>query len=302
MNSLTKIVKSTFVVEEVKAPPPPIEMDSGNILKRRSMEQGRPVKPRLIPNRDALTDELNRLQVEIKQAKAELRDLGFDLEDARAQAEAAMDVDTAQDEAKNILAQAKAQAEQIASLANLEMEKTLKAAQTQAEGLLEKAKNDGYLEGFSKGFEQSSQEFKDENAPKTVMIAEILDSLTEFHEKTMRENEQELMSLAMEVASKVIGRTLDENPDAVVDILRGIVEENKREEYIKITLSPDLAQIKAKASKDVRAMLEKLGANISVGTDIDADPGSIMVETPKGIVDVSVQTQLDNLDAAIREG
>ncbi len=43
--------------------------------------------------------------------------------------------------------------------------------------LAEQAKNDGYLEGFSKGYEEALAEFKNENTPRAVAIADLLDNI-----------------------------------------------------------------------------------------------------------------------------
>jgi len=312
MSSLIKIVKSIAVVEHPEkklSASSKTEVDPGGILKRGMVEHGLPRKPHFIPNKDALADEVNRLRVEIKLAKEELKALGVELETARKLAEEEVRLEEEQvlaeeeltRQGKNLAEQAREQAAETIAQAQAERENILKEAEAEGILLSERAKNEGYLEGFSKGFEEATEEFKRDNTPKAVLIADMLDALREFRDEAIRESEEDLVRLAMAVASKVLSRTLETDSGAVADMLRGIVEENRREAYIKITLSPDISQIKAKAGKDVRSLLEKLGANITVVTDNDARQGSIFAETPKGVVDVSIQTQLDNLMSAIRE-
>ena len=306
-----KIVKATAVVDNgaAKPPLPPAlaEAELGGVLKRGMLGGSIRQVPRTIPTKDTYTDELNRLRIEIKQAKEELKALGLDREEALRQAEeeakrqeeaAAM---PAEEDPEEVVNNARLHAENILASAMDERDTILSEAQAQAVMITDQAKNEGYLEGFSKGFEEATQEFKDENTPKAVMIADLLESLSDYQEELVRKSEEDMVNLAMAVASKILGKAVESDPTAIVDMLHGVLEENKREEYIKITLSPELTAIKAKAGKDVRTLLEKHGANVSVVSDPAAGVGSMIVETPKGVVDVSIQTQLDNLGAAIRE-
>ena len=307
-----KIVKAVSVVESgaVKPPLPPAlaEVEPGGVLKRGMLNGNIQQAQRVMPTKDAYTDELNRLRVEIKQAKEALKALGMDREEALRQAEEAAirqeeaaAAELVQEDPEETVNNAKLHAENILASAMDERDTILNEAHAQAVMITDQAKNEGYLEGFSKGFEEATQEFKDENTPKAVMIADLLESLGDYQEELVRKSEDDMVNLAMTIASKILGKVVESDPTAIVDILHGVMEENKREEYIKITLSPELTAIKAKAGKDVRSLLEKHGANVSVVNDPAASKGSIIVETPKGVVDVSIQTQLDNLGAAIRE-
>jgi len=263
---------------------------------------------RVIPTKDSYQDELNRLQIEIKQAKEEMKALGGDLEETRRlareekkrQEELVLAQETAEDP-EEAMEEARQRVENILAGAMDERDQILSEANEQAAAIADQAKNEGYLEGFSKGFEEAVQEFKDENTPKAVMIADLLEGLSDHHTQLVRQSEDDLVDLALAVAQKIVGKAVETDPAIIAQMLHGIIDENKREEYIKITLSPDLTAIKAKAGKDVRSLLEKLGANVSVVNDPAAPKDSIMMETPKGVVDVSIQTQLDNLSAVIRE-
>jgi len=288
-------------------------MEPGTVLKRGMLEHGIPQLPPPPLGKDTLTGELNRLRVEIKQSQMELKALAGQLEAARqkareeelaqqelAELEEELPIVPPEEYSEDLIAQAEHRAGQIVEMAKAEAEKILAEAATMGAQLAEQAKNDGHQEGFSKGMEEAAAEFRRENEPKAAQIAGILGNLSTYWEDTLRKSEDELTTLVMTVAQKILGRALEDDPAAIVEMLRGIVVENKREEYVKITLSPDLAQITVYAGRDVRALLEELGANVSVLTPAGVDPGTATVETPKGIVDMSIQTQLDNIGAAIR--
>ena len=314
MSTGSKIVKAASVVEDRRGALPHPEIETGTVLKRGMLGRGLHAPPPP-PGKESLTGELNRLRVEIRQSQGELQELVKQLEAARRQTceeeQAHRELAARQEELRSInaedlsedlIAQAEHTAGQIIEMAKAQAEDILSEAAAKGNVLTEQAKNEGYLEGFARGFEESAAEFRRENEPKAAKIEGILESLSTYWEDTLRQSQGELVTLAMAVAKKILGRAIEENPDVIVEMLRGLVEENKREEYVKITLSPDLAQIDAPAGGEVRTMLEGLGANVSVLTDIRAGAGAVTVETPKGIVDAGLQTQLDNISAAIREG
>ncbi|HHY53625.1 MAG TPA: hypothetical protein GX499_10365 [Clostridiales bacterium] len=289
---MTKIVKSVLVVDDrpleqkpVWAPQP---LASGAILKGAA-----PPPPPRMPTQDEYIDQLNRLRVEIRKAKEELRDLNAQIQEAQARQEELhrtdlqlWNIDT---EVAVIIEKAKADAERI-----------LNDARAQGVQMAEEARNNGYLEGFSRGYEEATQEFHKQYDPLMVKIADVLDRLSDYEARLLREQEEYLVELAMTVAKKVIGQTLDTTPAAVVELLREAVEKAKGEKSIKVTLSPDLVPLHTRAGEEVRKLLAEAGAEVTLVTDEGLEPGSAFVETPKGMVDVSIHTQLNNLkDAAL---
>ncbi len=289
---MTKIVKSVLVVDDrppgqkpVWAAPP---LAGGAILKGAA-----PPPPPRMPTQDEYIDQLNRLRVEIRKAKEELRDLNAQIQEAQARQEELhrtdlqlWNIDT---EVAVIIEKAKADAEQI-----------LNDARAQGVQMAEEARNNGYLEGFSRGYEEATQEFHKQYDPLMVKIADVLDRLSDYEARLLREQEEYLVELAMTVAKKVIGQTLKTTPAAVVELLREAVEKAKGEKSIKVTLSPDLVPLHTKADEQVRKLLAETGAEVTLVTDEGLEPGSAFVETPKGMVDISIHTQLNNLkDAAL---
>ncbi len=305
MSLLTRIVKSSAVVDSRSegderppaASPPPVT--AGGVLKRQVLEGDvsfRRVVP--LPTKDTYTDELNRLRVEIKQAKEELKALGRDIDAARqADAEAA----NLRDAAGADLEEAEISAVQIIRDAEKRAKKLLETAAAEAAEAAEEARNNGYLEGFQKGFDEAGAEFEGEYAPKLALLEDALDRLSDLEREAVGRHRDNMVALALTAAGKIVGRKLAEEPGAVAELLRELVAENVREEYVKITLSPDLMPVQARAGEKVRALLMGLGANVTVVTDIQLPDESITVETPRGVVDVSIATQLNNLQKAATE-
>ncbi|MDR2908269.1 MAG: hypothetical protein LBU86_00095 [Oscillospiraceae bacterium] len=290
-----RIVKYAAVVEDSagtgpqKAPPP--EPARAGIIKKQFMERGALTAPGpAMPARDAYLDELNRLKVEIKQKEDELKALGRDIDSAgKARAADAFSVEAAEATASDIMARAEFKASQIISDAG-------------QEGVLlrEQAKNDGYLEGFSKGYEEAVREFREKNEPVAVELSDMLDGISDYYRNMLAGQGKDMTRLSIAVAEKILGQAFEADQTLAAAMLRGIIEEHSREEYIKVTLSPDLAPIRAKAGDKVRALIESMAKNVTLSVDRDAPPGTAVIEMPGGLVDASIQTQLDNLTQIIQ--
>lgn len=292
---MTKIVKSMLVVDE-RTPDRAVGWTpqlSGTIIKGRPHPGSVAIMPPHLPVQDEYIDQLNRLRVEIRKAEEELRNLNAQIKEAK-DCQARQEASTAQ--LWNIEAEMAVMIER----AKVEAEEILGDARATGIQMAEEARNNGYLDGFSRGYEEAGQDFHKEYDPKMVMIADILDRLSDYEAQVLRDQQEDLVELAITVARKVIGQTLKADPATVAELLREVVENASGEQYVKVTLSPDLLPIQAKAAEQVRKLLTDMGAEVTLITQQGLEPGSALVETPKGVVDVSIETQLNNLkDAAL---
>lgn len=290
---MTKIVKSIQVVDERPPDKSPVwvsQLSGGAIIKGQPSFQ---TVSSTVPVQDEYIDRLNRLRVEIRKAEEELRNLNAQIHEAKAREEEqqqhAAQLWNVEAEMAVLIERAKAEAEEI-----------LSDARATGVRMAEEARNNGYLEGFSRGYEEATQDFHREYDPQMVKIADILDRLSDYEAQVLRDQQEHLVELAIAVAKKVIGQTLEANPAAVAEILRETVEKASGEKYVKITLSPDFVPLQAKTTEKVRKLLTEMGAEVTLVTEQGLEPGSAYVETPKGVVDVGIQTQLNNLkDAAL---
>ena len=300
MSLLTKVVKSIAVVDD--RPPPGMKPATGippppaaTVIKRNAATAPEaPWKDAPRP-RQGYVDELNRIRVEIAQAKAELRTIRRELEEAVKNAAAAQAASNTDTENADI-----AKAGQL-ELARQEAEQILENARAEAAAIHESAQNQGYLEGFSKGFDEAKAEYTAENGPAVHRLQQMLEALGDYQHQLVEESESGLVDLAIGIARRVIGRELSTDPTVVTDMLYGVLDANRREEFIKISIAKDLMPVEAKASEEVRTLLMRANANVQLLADIDLEPGGCVVETPKGYTDVSISTQLNNLSVSLKE-
>lgn len=312
MTSLSnKIVKAMAVVDDR----PPIrktladvieaELNNIPVIKKQLFHyRDNPyADPELLLPKQGYIDELNRLKVEIAQAKEELRKLGLDIDKLNEPPE---ETEPAESEAEAEIAEAEDPAE-IARIAQAEAERMLRetrdnvqammaAYEEEGKKLAEQAKSNGYLEGFNEGFAQAQSEYKEQNEPKARELEALLETLSNYHEEQLAQNERHLLDLVMTVARKVVNREIKEDSRAVVTMLYDVLDRNRREEDIRITISQDLMPVEAKASAEIKKMIAQTAPSALIYVEEDADEGTLIVETSGGITDLSVNTQLDNIE------
>jgi flagellar assembly protein FliH len=250
--------------------------------------------------KDGLHEEINRLKLQAEEEKAALRKLRQQIRDTEEELarlnETKVDADIVDDE---IYHQRVAEIEAKTAAAQKQSQELLEKAKREGNIIREKAQEEGYREGYANGYNAAGEAFREEGEPKLAELAYLVDELSGYGDQLMARRETEFIQLAVAVAGKIVARELKLKPATVLDILREFVQRNQRETYITISLSPDMLPVSVKACEEVLEMLRGLCHNITVYVEKEAAPGTLILETPKGVTDMSVATQLTNLQEAL---
>ncbi len=110
-------------------------------------------------------------------------------------------------------------------------------------------------------------------------------------DRRLVETEREVVSLALAVARKVLGRELAEpSRTAVVELAAHGIREARHRRQVTLRVSPSDVAAARSAEGRLGALLER-GA-LSVREDASLSPGDVVVETESGCIDARVETQL----------
>jgi flagellar biosynthesis/type III secretory pathway protein FliH len=123
------------------------------------------------------------------------------------------------------------------------------------------------------------------------MIAEIENE----KEAIISKYENGIGNLSIEIAEKIIRQKIDSNENVITKIIDDSIKDYRNVEWIKIYISNEEDVKKIKADKDLINNLNKISSDVKIEIASDLQEGSIIVETPEGIVDAGVITQLNNL-------
>jgi type III secretion system HrpE/YscL family protein len=120
-------------------------------------------------------------------------------------------------------------------------------------------------------------------------------------ERLRHEACDDLKRVAVRAAERILGRQLDLDPDAVIDICRSALGAVRRARAVLLRVHPeDLARVSA-ARPRLASALARPGADVAVELRPDAtvSRGGCLVETESGIVDARLETQLAAIERAL---
>jgi flagellar assembly protein FliH len=304
---VARIVKSIAVVDDRQNKPDSMVMLEARLSERKVLKNnilgsfGYTLHDRNAPlYKDDLLEEINRLRLQAEEEKASLRNLQQQIRDAEEElkqlVETKVDADIVDDE---IYHQRVAEIEAKVAEARQQSQEMRETAEREGKWIREKAQEEGYQEGYANGYKAAGEAFREEGEPKLAELTYLVDELSDYGDHLMARRENEFIQLAVAVAGKIVARELKLKPATVVDILREFVHRNQRESYITISVSPDMLPVSVKACDEVIETLKNLCHNVTVYVEKEAAPGTLVVETPKGVTDMSVDTQLANLQEAL---
>lgn len=174
----------------------------------------------------------------------------------------------------------------------------LLAAQEKAEEILAQARTQAEelrKEGFEQGMAQGREEGKKDLLPSLVALADAGQALIVFEQQLISRYTPQLVRLALEIAEKVIGKPVEEDPRIVASILeraRGEVSEAK---LIRIWLHPADYRTLEETRPDLVRVGEDGGRKIEVRPSEEIGRGGCRVETEIGLVDATLPTQIQEL-------
>ncbi len=160
-------------------------------------------------------------------------------------------------------------------------------AQAEAAAIKEAARQDGYRDGIKKA----------EN--DIALLREKLSEFYKYKDEVFEKVSACILEISVEIAKKIIKKETQENSDVTLSIIKGAVEEiNKTENKIILKVM----------AKDVEIIKEKLPeifsdgtmeAQITVMADNNIKDGGVIIETSNGIIDATIETQLEIIEKAL---
>lgn len=206
-------------------------------------------------------------------------------------------------EAGRIIENAKEEARQILMKANDVAGNILKEARKQAEELRKSAIEEGYGSGLEQGIREGIKRADEEHgeclrelqAEFRADMEKALDSVEEAKERCLRTYLGELKDCSVAVAEKVIHISLKSSGEIIKRMIIAETEKLKKTAWVKIYMEKSDYDMMLNADADVISELTKLSDNIKFVVMEKEERGNCIIEMPDEIVDIGVDTQLENI-------
>lgn len=205
-----------------------------------------------------------------------------ELEDDRRQAKEFLE--NAKQEAQMILKEASARAE-------MEREKMLAATTEECETIRQKAFAEANETGYKQGLRDGILQQQETVSAAVSSLQESISRIEGEQAGFFAEHEQNLKWLALEISGKILNARIAEDDTQMIGLVKAAISTVKKSKWITVEISEQMAGLIQKLEQELR----------SVGDDkvdvrpIDAPVGVCHVDTPDGVIDASLETQLENL-------
>jgi flagellar biosynthesis/type III secretory pathway protein FliH len=135
-------------------------------------------------------------------------------------------------------------------------------------------------------------------------LAEAIELLTSARaeaERVRRDAEPELRALAVKIAEKILGREMSLDPSAVGDVAAEALRAAGEPDQLVIRAHPDdVAALERERPRLMERMRDARA--VTVHADAEVERGGCVLETPLGLVDARLSTQLAAIARALEVG
>ena len=148
-----------------------------------------------------------------------------------------------------------------------------------------------HQQGYDEGLAAGRQALAGEMEAMQAKLARTIEELTGLRPRYRREAEQDVVALALAVARRILHRELTVSPDALLGLVKAALAKMDAREVNHVRVSRQDAPM-------MLAFFEKMGIphRIEVVADPALAPGSVVLESDRGSLDASVDTQLDEIE------
>ncbi|MCI8513184.1 MAG: flagellar biosynthesis/type III secretory pathway protein [Lachnospiraceae bacterium] len=182
-------------------------------------------------------------------------------------------------------------------------EELLANARAEAETLKEEARQEGYAvgldEGKQEGVLQAMKELQETLAHQESLfrqeLSEALGKIEQAKNKCLQNYLDQLRDCSFAVAEKVIHTSLETSGDIIRRMIVFETEKLKKTAWLKIYMEKLDYDMMMETDADLVAELSKVSDNIKFIVMEKEQRGSCIIETPEEILDIGVETQMENI-------
>jgi flagellar assembly protein FliH len=208
------------------------------------------------------------------------------LNDPESDMHASYIIQTAKDEAEQLIQSALAEKTRL----NQQIENERIVWEQEREQLYEQVRQEGYAEGLELGRQEALRQYQG-NIEESQRIVDIA---KKDYDETIQSAEDTILSLSIKLAEKIIAAKIAESPDNFLPLIKQGLNEVKEYENIKIQVHPSYYELLL-SQKDELKLLVTNDTDISIYASAELNVDDCYIESAFGRIDVSIDTQLKQL-------
>jgi len=163
--------------------------------------------------------------------------------------------------------------------------------ETEMPRLIREAQETGRREGEAAGRQAAGAEVQ----PVLQRLTASMQAISELPARLRVQAEADLVKLAVAIAQRILQRELNVDPAVIVGLVRVGLEKVRMQDVLRVRVCPD-------QQAAIKECLTRVGAS---HIDVTADPtqqrGGMVFETSRGKLDVSISTQLQEIERGLTD-
>jgi flagellar assembly protein FliH len=148
--------------------------------------------------------------------------------------------------------------------------------------------------GFLDGEAQAKASSVAEMEAAIQRMAQSVRDLAQLRPRLRRDAEGDVVRLSLAIARRILHREMSVDPSAMQALAQVALQKLSRQEISRIFVHPHQAAA-------VRSVLEAAGVRAEVIPEITREPGSLVFETNQGLLDASVNAQLEEIERGLTD-
>ncbi len=155
----------------------------------------------------------------------------------------------------------------------------------------ERIEREAYQRGFAEGKKLGQDQAAAEVQTVLERLSRCLSELSALRPSMRREAEKDLVKLAIAIARRVLHRELTLDPQSIEGLIKVALERLESRELCTVRIHPD-------HEAAIRVLLDRFSNahKIEIIADKSLRLGDVLLETPHGSIDASVDAQLSEIE------
>ena len=164
----------------------------------------------------------------------------------------------------------------------------------QIEKRIKKISEESYKKGFSDGIESQ----KKEALPALTAVSTMTKMIPLIKSEIIEKKEEQIIMLAIAIAEKIINQEVATRKEIILGVLKGALKNIAETDGMKIRINPQDFRYMMEIKKDFLESFDGV-RNIVFEEDASIKRGGAIVETMFGEVDARLESQLQEIKAAM---
>lgn len=167
-------------------------------------------------------------------------------------------------------------------------------------GNLSKIEREAYEKGFSAGEEAGRTLGLKKLDPVEKILLNLIQGVTQFKEAGLKKAEEDILSIALAIARRILRREVEGNPEVIVKNIQLAIKKIGQTKKVLIRLHPDDLEMISQDAEDIAGSTKQEIA-LRFEPDTGLTPGDCIVEGEERMVDARLDHQVDLIEEELKK-